>query len=357
MNAPGNGDAPADPIGWARHKLGAPADDGDRLRGFLARRLAEEDFAVSDEFRAALMTLSAGRTEAGECAPPREYLEDRAREVDAQIDAFAQSFFTLPVEQRNARWQSFLDRNSLTPPQRLRLRGLVPALEIEVPPPAAEPDRVDELSQLIRKLFVLLPPHRARLWRRERERLQSDIVEWSRAAGDLKLQQPEVADLLPHLVDELVQLDPDWQLRAETRAHRLISNLNQEAGSSKPVDPTGWESTFRAGLFVACVAVVTIMVSAFREQDRHLDVLDQDSSWKHQPVIKLPLESEPQFDFEPPEKSAAQESKSSRRRFPQMVPDDDDGRPGEGDSSGKPNSSLIRKLLKQRRNERRNARP
>jgi len=186
---------------WATDQLGLPPTaTAGAARTLLRDRLRDEDFVPPLRWQQAVQVL--GEKRAPGQLPPATVLHDEERRLDEVVSEFAGKFFTLPVDERRARWQELLDQGLAQPLIQQRLRALEPGLKV-VPQPVTGGPACEELAEQARELFTLHGTMKAVRRQAFLTRARPRIAEYERAAQQLARNAPAVALPEPLLIEYL----------------------------------------------------------------------------------------------------------------------------------------------------------
>jgi hypothetical protein len=193
---------PKSAAGPAAAALGVPpgAPPAAARAAFL-RRLSSAGLVPPPEWRSAVRTLTGYPA----CGPAA--LADAGTTADqglrAEVEAFAEAFWSLTPAARRACWQALLDRCSADLPLATRLRRLEAGVDLESIPPGGDRSRSEELAGMVQALFVLKPAARAARRREQIATLRAPASAWADAARQLLEYQPARAALEPALIERL----------------------------------------------------------------------------------------------------------------------------------------------------------
>src|SRR5437016_494535 len=112
---------------WAAEQLGVEVTASlTEARTALLRRLAESDFVPPPLLPQALAILEGRQAKAAE----REALREEQERLRSEVEAFAEQFWTLPVDERRRRWEELLSACAISPALLARVRELKCGLDI-----------------------------------------------------------------------------------------------------------------------------------------------------------------------------------------------------------------------------------
>jgi hypothetical protein len=228
---------------WAAEQLGVEPDAAPaEARAAFLRLLDETELMPPAGCRRAWRVLN------GSAAAPPEAVRDAEERCRADVDAFADCFWALPPADRRREWEALSARCAAVPAARTRLRQLEAGLSVRPTDAGPEVPLLAELAAAVRELFVLGPVERAGQRQELLRRIPEQPRPWHDAARALRRGQPEVAALLPELLDEVEK----WQERQEDRGRKLIALSRAVVAAPPPRARTGNEARF---VWVAVVVV------------------------------------------------------------------------------------------------------
>jgi hypothetical protein len=196
---------------WAAKQLGVSPDvAADEARSVFLRQLPREDFVPQPSLWTAARCLGVGGD--GTSATPRveaDATREQEEALRAEVEDFANTYWTIPAADRRARWQVLSARAALFLPLRARLQCLEGGLTVAGPDlPAGTDASVADLARRICELYVLRLAARARAWQTQWREMRFGIPEWKPAAAKLRARFPDVAALMPDVVDKLAGWEP-----------------------------------------------------------------------------------------------------------------------------------------------------
>jgi hypothetical protein len=242
---------------WALTQLDLPPDTTDAdLRGTFMQCLADEDFVPPWRWQQgfALLHQRSARTADRVLEQGQAVLDDEER-LRAEISDFAAVFFDLDCDERSRRWKRLRDQCGSHPALATWLDDLTGGLLVRAAPDKEVLDeRVQELAEQMRSLFVL---NRSRQARRRQEfltRIEKELLAWETAARKLQKLDPELAGLDPVLLKQVLT----W--RNEQFAG-LNKRMTRRQRASEPAAATG-NSGSRTGVMVLVLVMLGLIRAA-----------------------------------------------------------------------------------------------
>jgi hypothetical protein len=131
-----------------------------------------------------------------------DFREELEVTLGEEIEQFAGQFFDIPPESRSRAWDSLYQRSEISIALRCRLEGLKAGLLVV--PPQLETIADQRQNKLVRTqlaLFRQRPTARGPLLIAARQEMSQSPREWSAAVGRFAKTYPDVAKLVPELID------------------------------------------------------------------------------------------------------------------------------------------------------------
>jgi hypothetical protein len=211
------------------------ASPAEARRAYLGK-LRESAFLPPRSWQQAVRVLD-GKPAPAE--PDEEWLAEEEARLRAEVDSFAEEFFTLPVDQRRERWEGLLSRCQNLPPLVVRLQALKAGLVVEKEGLPEDGSPTGLLADHLLQSFPLPPLSRAASRQEFLRRLEESSADsrklWEKAARYLRAEWPAVAALDEELVRYVAQLSS--RLKWRRKMHRRSEGNRQAgtaAGSQKP---------------------------------------------------------------------------------------------------------------------------
>ena len=223
---------------WAAGLLGVEEDAprAEVRRAYLVK-LREDDFQPSRSLLDALRVLE-GKGVLGGIDEDRLLEEETRRR--AEVESFAELFFTFPVAERRRRWDELLSGCRSVPPLAARLRVLQAGLEVDVGGLPSDEYFTIQLAEQLLHAFALLPLAQATsrqgfLRRIEEPSLEAERSSWEKAARRLRAKWPVVAALDDELVRHVAELRRRLGRRAKLSRRVRQQQAAAPAGSSQGI--------------------------------------------------------------------------------------------------------------------------
>ncbi len=193
------------------------------------------------------MLILTGR---GNAARPTLALQAAEEKLQREIDDYASRFFSLPIAERKAEWESLQARGQGFVCVAARLAALRPGIYIVMP--YFERESVSQVAALACKLFVLRPSARsaARQAALDQAKGQDKWPLWNKAADFLRAKHPAIAALEPRLIAKLA--DGDVEAEERRRLQRQMRKAARTAAAANKT-PQSW------GKWVAIIVVIMLL--------------------------------------------------------------------------------------------------
>jgi hypothetical protein len=218
----------------AAELLGVPEDASSvEVRRAYFKRVRESDFVPQRSLRHALGILEgksasvgideemllAGRPASAELE--EELLLEEESRLRAEVESFAEKFFTFPVAARREHWGALLSKCQNVPQLTARLHALKAGLEVETLSLSLDQSFRGRLAEHLLQGFPLLPLARAEsrqaFLRVLEERPDAVYYKyWEKAARSLRAGWPAVAGLDQELVRDIAKLRRRLKRRSKT---------------------------------------------------------------------------------------------------------------------------------------------
>jgi hypothetical protein len=252
MTEPNRVPSPAE-LGWAAEQLGVSAESSaEAVRSAFLRELEPFDFVPPEPVQQAFHALTRR-------APAPLVAAEAETTLRGEVEAFAESFFTLPCTERQSQWRDLNARAETFPAVKARLQQL--RLGLAISPEVRDPEpRVRQLAGDVCALFVLRPAERAQRRQALRRGWLEHMSPWEDAARALQRRHPATADLEPDLVSWLASWDFHQQRLALRRLKqpRVPPAQNQPAANPAQ-DADGWKGGF--WLAVLVLGIIRLLIS------------------------------------------------------------------------------------------------
>jgi hypothetical protein len=190
---------------WSAEQLGLAEDAApEAVRAAVFRELPEQDFVPSFAWHQAAIVLTRPNQKVLlDDALRGHLLRTEEESLREEVEEFAAEFFTLPVPQRQVRYQALERQVATFPALEARLASLQRGLTFTVPNVDAQAPQVRELLKYIVELFPLRPgPFSARTGELFYN-MQWDKAAWQNAGLLVQRHLPAVAALAPRFLSQL----------------------------------------------------------------------------------------------------------------------------------------------------------
>jgi hypothetical protein len=222
-----------------------PGAAPEEVRAAFLREVGAAQLLPSPHLREAFDSMIGRRKLAPHSALADEFRRVTESKLQREIEAFAGSFFRIPVPERVERWNS-LSRRAVTVGRRFlvdRLLALEPGLEVDLDLVRSVPPRSHELAFIAAQLFVLRPKQKAihrQAWVAGIHGGSRETVkQWIAAARLFTKHYPKVAALAPDAVSPRALKPPNWGLSKYRSAGMALRRL-----LTKPITLPPWMVVF-----------------------------------------------------------------------------------------------------------------
>ena len=183
-----------------------------------------------------------------------EWLSEKENRLRAEVESFAEEFFTLPSPQRRERWETLFSRCSDLSPLAARLQALKAGLEVEIQNPPQNPSLYGRLAGQLLQSFPLQPmaqavSRQAFLRQIEESSTVQDQRSWERSARFLQAEWPVLAALDQELVQDIAKLRS--RLKRRSKMHQRSQRQRQATSAGSRKGSPWWLLVFLPGLLTA----------------------------------------------------------------------------------------------------------
>jgi hypothetical protein len=225
----------------AAEMLGVP-ENTPRLEAKRAyfRKVRENDFVSPRSLHHAFCVL-AGHNESAEFND--EWLVEEESRLRAEVDSFADKFFTFLAAERRERWEALHSRcENVSPSLAARLQALKAGFAVEVKPlPSDQPYQSLFIEQLLQS-FPLAPlaqaASRQAFLREIEEPTGGNLAQWEKAARYLLAEWPALAALDQELVQHIAKLRS--RLKRQSKMYQRNQRQRRRNPAGVVLNVKGW---------------------------------------------------------------------------------------------------------------------